>query len=60
MPLTMASIGETNTIRKVGGNEETKRFLENLGFVAGAEITDSAAPIKYRICCNVIEALLCG
>ena len=39
MPLTMASIVETNTIRKVGGNEETKRFLENLGFVAGAEIT---------------------
>lgn len=39
MPLTMASVGEENTIRKVGGNEETKRFLENLGFVAGAEIT---------------------
>ena len=39
MPLTMASIGAANTIRKVGGNEETKRFLENLGFVAGAEIT---------------------
>ena len=39
MPLTMASIGEANTIRKVGGNEEPKRFLENLGFVAGAEIT---------------------
>ena len=39
MPLTRASIGEANTIRKVGGNEETKRFLENLGFVAGAEIT---------------------
>ena len=39
MPLTMASIGEANTIRKVGGNEETKRFLENLGFIAGAEIT---------------------
>ncbi len=35
----MATIGEVNTIRKVGGNEETKRFLENLGFVAGAEIT---------------------
>ena len=39
MPLTMASIGEANTIRKVGGYEETKRFLENLGCVAGAEIT---------------------
>ncbi len=35
----MATIGEVNTIRKVGGNEETKRFLENLGFVVGAEIT---------------------
>ena len=35
----MATIGKVNTIRKVGGNEETKRFLENLGFVVGAEIT---------------------
>ena len=39
MPLTMANIGETNTIKRVGGNEETRRFLENLGFVAGTEIT---------------------
>ncbi len=39
MPLTMASIGEINTIRRVGGNDETKRFLENLGFVAGTEVT---------------------
>ena len=30
MPLTMAGIGETNIIRRVGGNEETRRFLENL------------------------------
>ena len=36
MPLTMATMGEVN---KVGGNEETRRFLENLGFVAGTEIT---------------------
>lgn len=28
MPLTMASIGETNTIRKVGGNEEQSVFLK--------------------------------
>ena len=39
MPLTMAGIGETNTISRIGGNEETRRFLENLGFVAGTEIT---------------------
>ena len=35
MPLTMANPGECYTIRKVGGKEETRRFLENLGFVVG-------------------------
>lgn len=39
MPLTMVKAGEPNVIRKVGGKEETKRFLENLGFVAGGIVT---------------------
>ncbi|MDD6571108.1 MAG: FeoA family protein [Thermoflexaceae bacterium] len=39
MPLTMLNAGETNTIKKVGGKEETKRFLENLGFVVGSNVT---------------------
>ena len=39
MPHTMANIGETNTIKRVGGNEETRRFLANLGFVVDAEVT---------------------
>lgn len=39
MPLTMVNVGEVNKIRKIGGNEETRRFLENLGFVAGSELT---------------------
>ena len=38
MPLTMAGIGETNTISRIGGKEETRRFLANLGFVAGTEV----------------------
>lgn len=38
MPLTMARTGEMNTIRKVGGKEETRKFLENLGFVTGGEV----------------------
>lgn len=38
MPLTMARTGEINTIKKVGGKEETRRFLENLGFVAGGQV----------------------
>lgn len=39
MPLTMVRAGEANVIRKVGGKEETRRFLENLGFVAGGTVT---------------------
>ena len=33
------SEGETATITRVGGKEETRRFLENLGFVVGAIVT---------------------
>lgn len=39
MPLTMVKRGEPNTIKRVGGREETKKFLENLGFVAGSVVT---------------------
>lgn len=38
MPLTMAKQGEINYIKKVGGKEETRRFLENLGFVVGGMV----------------------
>lgn len=39
MPLVFAKEGEANFIKKVTGKEETKLFLEKLGFVAGAAIT---------------------
>ncbi len=39
MPLTMATAGEPAVIKRVGGKEETKRFLENLGFVTGSTVT---------------------
>lgn len=39
MPLTFANRGEENMIKKVGGNPETRKFLENLGFVAGGMVT---------------------
>lgn len=35
----MVKAGEENIIRKVGGKEDTRRFLENLGFVAGGTVT---------------------
>ena len=39
MPLTLANTGEENIIKKIGGNPETRKVLENLGFVAGSAVT---------------------
>lgn len=39
MPLTMLNIGETGKIKRIGGDEETRRFLNNLGFVVGTEVS---------------------
>lgn len=38
MPLTMVKIGEENVIKHVSGKEETRQFLEKLGFVAGSVV----------------------
>lgn len=39
MPLIFANKGEENIIKKIGGNSETKRHLENLGFVTGSVVS---------------------
>lgn len=39
MPLALADVGVENTIKKIGGNQEVKKHLENLGFVVGSNIT---------------------
>ena len=39
LPLTMASQGEPMTIKKIGGKQETNKFLETLGFVVGGTVT---------------------
>ena len=39
MPLTMLETGREMQIRKIGGKDETRRFLESLGFVMGGFVT---------------------
>lgn len=39
MPLSMVNAGEPYTIKKIGGKEEVRRHLENLGFVVGGVVT---------------------
>ena len=39
MPLSMMNIGVENKIKKINGKDETRKFLESLGFVVGACVT---------------------
>lgn len=49
MPLSMVNEGESNTVIRVGGKEETRRFLETLGFVPGSQVT-----VVSKLCGNMI------
>ena len=39
MPLSMANAGEKVFIKRVGGKDETRRFLSSLGFTPGSDVT---------------------
>lgn len=39
MPLTMMKEGMAASIMRIGGKEEVRRHLENMGFVPGAKVT---------------------
>ena len=39
MPLTMIGAGTQGVIQKITGKEETRKFLESLGFVTGSAVT---------------------
>ncbi len=55
MPLTMVQVGQPNVIKKVGGKEETKKFLESLGFVAGSIVT-VVSEISGNMIVNIKES----
>ena len=46
MPLSMVGAGEENTIQRIGGKEETRKFLETLGFVVGGKVTVVSQTVK--------------
>ena len=55
MPLTLADIGKPVVIKRIGGGEEQKRFLENLGFVPGGEVS-LVSKISGNVIVNVKES----
>ena len=55
MPLVLASEGEENIIKKIGGSAEVKKHLENLGFVVGGNVK-VVTTVKGNLIVNVKEA----
>jgi ferrous iron transport protein A len=55
MPLSMAPEGKESVIHKVGGKEETRLFLERLGFVVGAVVT-VVSEIQGNLIVNVKDS----
>ena len=58
MPLAMSKAGDELMVARVGGNEEAKKHLEDLGFVAGAHITIISQLGDGNIIVNVKESRL--
>ena len=54
MPLSFAEIGQPQIIKRIGGNPETKKHLEDLGFHVGGEIKVSNT-IDGNLIVNVKE-----
>ena len=48
MPLSMSGAGEAQIIKKIGGKEEVRSFLEKLGFVVGTEVTVQLRTSEHR------------
>ena len=55
MTLSMAPEGKESVIRKIGGKEETRLFLERLGFVVGAIVT-VVSEIQGNLIVNVKDS----
>ena len=55
MPLAMAGKGQEMLIKKVGGKEETRLSLQNLGFIPGSKVS-VVSEVDGNVSINVKES----
>ncbi len=55
MPLSFAAAGESHVIQKIGGKQEIRQHLENMGFVVGGSVK-VVSEIGGNVIVNVKEA----
>ena len=54
IPLTMMNPGELYAIKRIGGDDKTRRHLEDLGFVVGGKVTIVSATPDGNLIVNVL------
>ena len=55
MPLSFSTTGSVVTIKNIKGKDETRRFLESLGFVVGGNVS-VVSEIDGNLIVNVKES----
>ena len=55
MPLSLSTTGSVGTIKDIKGKDETRRFLESLGFVVGGNVS-VVSEIDGNLIVNVKES----
>ena len=55
MPLSLSTTGSVVTIKDINGKDETRRFLESLGFVVGGNVS-VVSEIDGNLIVNVKES----
>lgn len=58
MPLAFAKTGDKVLVARIGGSEEGKKHLEDLGFVVGAQVDIISASGDGNIIVNLKESRL--
>ncbi len=58
MPLAFAKTGDKVLVARIGGNEEAKKHLEDLGFVVGTQVEVISAAGDGNIIVNLKESRL--
>lgn len=58
LPLSMTKAGERVMVARVGGNDEARQHLADLGFVEGAEIRVVSAPGNGNVIVSLKDSRL--
>ncbi len=58
MPLTVLSVGEEGIVSRIGGSDEARKHLEDLGFTPGTKVRIISAPGRGNLIVSCLDTRL--